>query len=51
MQSQIQQKPRLSGMIGFTVVWIGQIVSVLASGMALLIFFCGIGIQCGRDVP
>ena len=30
---QIQEKPRLSGMIGFTVVWIGQIVSVLASGM------------------
>jgi DHA3 family macrolide efflux protein-like MFS transporter len=33
MQTQTQQKPRLSGMIGFTVVWIGQIVSVLASGM------------------
>ena len=30
---QTQEKPRLSGMIGFTVVWIGQIVSVLASGM------------------
>src|ERR1700690_1658078 len=33
MQTQPQTKPRLSGMIGFTVVWIGQIVSVLASGM------------------
>ena len=33
MQPQPQAKPRLSGMIGFTVVWIGQIVSVLASGM------------------
>ena len=30
---QTQTKPRLSGMIGFSVVWIGQIVSVLASGM------------------
>lgn len=28
-----QMKPRLSGMVGFSVVWIGQIVSVLASGM------------------
>jgi MFS family permease len=33
MQTQTQQKPRLSGMIGFSVVWIGQIISVLASGM------------------
>ena len=33
MQTQPQAKPRLRGMIGFTVVWIGQIVSVLASGM------------------
>jgi MFS transporter, DHA3 family, macrolide efflux protein len=33
MQTQPQTKPRLSGMIGFSVVWIGQIVSVLASGM------------------
>ena len=33
MRMQTQEKPRLSGMIGFTVVWIGQIVSVLASGM------------------
>jgi len=33
MQTQTQNKPRLNGMIGFTVVWIGQIVSVLASGM------------------
>ncbi len=30
---QTQSKPRLSGMAGFIVVWIGQIVSVLASGM------------------
>lgn len=33
MQTQTQMKPRLSGMIGFGVVWIGQIISVLASGM------------------
>jgi len=33
MQTQSQTKPRLSGMIGFSVVWVGQIVSVLASGM------------------
>ncbi len=31
--TQAQTKPRLSGMFGFAVVWIGQIVSVLASGM------------------
>ncbi len=30
---QIQKEHRLSGMLGFTLVWIGQIVSVLASGM------------------
>jgi MFS family permease len=30
---QSQQKHRLGGLPGFTVVWIGQIVSVLASGM------------------
>jgi len=29
----MEEKPRLSGMKGFTVVWLGQIVSVLASGM------------------
>ncbi|HUI87989.1 MAG TPA: MFS transporter [Anaerolineales bacterium] len=33
MQAQTQARPRLSGMLGFTFVWIGQIVSVLASGM------------------
>jgi DHA3 family macrolide efflux protein-like MFS transporter len=30
---QSGQKHRLGGMLGFTIVWIGQIVSVLASGM------------------
>jgi DHA3 family macrolide efflux protein-like MFS transporter len=30
---QTEKKYRLSGMSGFTIVWIGQIVSVLASGM------------------
>ncbi len=30
---QAPSKPRLSGMLGFTLVWAGQIVSVLASGM------------------
>ena len=30
---QSQSKPRLSGMLGFSLVWVGQIVSVLASGM------------------
>ncbi len=30
---QSQKKHRLGGMVGFTIVWIGQIVSVLASGM------------------
>lgn len=30
---QTQSKYRLSGMLGFSLVWIGQIVSVLASGM------------------
>ncbi len=30
---QTSSKPRLSGMLGFTLVWAGQIVSVLASGM------------------
>jgi DHA3 family macrolide efflux protein-like MFS transporter len=30
---QTQSKHRLSGMLGFSIVWIGQIVSVLASGM------------------
>ena len=30
---QSQTKHRLGGMAGFTIVWIGQIVSVLASGM------------------
>ncbi len=30
---QIQPKHRLSGMLGFSLVWVGQIVSVLASGM------------------
>jgi len=30
---QTQSKHRLSGMLGFSLVWIGQIVSVLASGM------------------
>ncbi len=29
----MQSKHRLSGMLGFSLVWIGQIVSVLASGM------------------
>ncbi len=33
MQTQLQTKPRLSGMFGFAVVWLGQIISVLASGM------------------
>jgi MFS transporter, DHA3 family, macrolide efflux protein len=33
MQPQMQTKHRLSGLFGFTIVWIGQIVSVLASGM------------------
>ncbi len=33
MQSRKATKNRPSGMLGFTVVWIGQIVSVLASGM------------------
>ena len=33
MQIQAQTKHGLSGMLGFTLVWIGQIVSVLASGM------------------
>src|SRR5574337_835579 len=32
MQAQAAT-PRLRGMAGFTVVWLGQIVSVLASGM------------------
>jgi MFS family permease len=30
---QTQSKNRLSGMLGFGIVWIGQIISVLASGM------------------
>src|SRR6202142_3739741 len=30
---QSQKKHRLGGMVGFSIVWIGQIVSVLASGM------------------
>src|ERR1700690_4112473 len=30
---QTGQKNRLDGMLGFSIVWIGQIVSVLASGM------------------
>src|SRR5512140_2396655 len=33
MQPQANKKHRLSGMLGFGLVWIGQIVSVLASGM------------------
>ena len=33
MQTQTKQKHRLGGMLGFALVWIGQIVSVLASGM------------------
>ena len=33
MTQSVQDSPRLSGMKGFTVVWLGQIVSVLASGM------------------
>ncbi|HUH95740.1 MAG TPA: MFS transporter [Anaerolineales bacterium] len=33
MRTQSQGQPRLAGMIGFFVIWIGQIVSVLASGM------------------
>src|SRR5512136_2306878 len=30
---QTTTKRRLSGMLGFSLVWVGQIVSVLASGM------------------
>jgi DHA3 family macrolide efflux protein-like MFS transporter len=30
---QTRTRPRLSGMLGFSLVWLGQIVSVLASGM------------------
>ena len=33
MTQATEEKPRFSGMKGFTVVWLGQIVSVLASGM------------------
>ncbi len=33
MQTQTKQKHRLGGMLGFAMVWVGQIVSVLASGM------------------
>jgi MFS transporter, DHA3 family, macrolide efflux protein len=33
MNAATEEKPRLSGMLGFSVVWIGQIISVLASGM------------------
>ena len=33
MEIQAQGKHRLSGMLGFSLVWVGQIVSVLASGM------------------
>jgi DHA3 family macrolide efflux protein-like MFS transporter len=33
MQTRLEPTPRLTGMAGFTVVWIGQIISVLASGM------------------
>ncbi len=33
MQTQTKQKHRLTGMLGFALVWVGQIVSVLASGM------------------
>ena len=35
---QRQEKPRLSGLFGFTIVWFGQIISVLASGMTAFAF-------------
>ncbi len=38
MQTQSQAKPRLSGLFGFTIVWLGQIISVLASGMTAFAF-------------
>lgn len=35
---QTQTKSRLAGMVGFTIVWLGQIISVLASGMTTFAF-------------
>jgi MFS transporter, DHA3 family, macrolide efflux protein len=38
VQTQSQTTPRLGGLFGFTIVWLGQLISVLASGMTAFAF-------------